>query len=99
MQEKKFGIKRQIVTDKIGCLLAVVTHKANQHDTKIGILAATFAFFIYSTIKKFRQQKSPQLMAAALLVRPLKLCYNLDNQKYQKSLSKAERLGVFNERL
>lgn len=53
MQEKKFGIKRQIVTDKIGCLLAVVTHKVNQHDTKIGILAATFAFFVYSTIKKF----------------------------------------------
>ena len=51
------------------------------------------------TLKKIRQQKSPQLMAAALLVRPLKLCYNLDNQKYQKSLSKAERLGVFNERL
>ena len=33
--------------------MAIVTHKANQHDTKIGILAAAFAFFIYSTIKKF----------------------------------------------
>ena len=29
MQEKKKGIKRQIATDKIGCLLAVVTHKIN----------------------------------------------------------------------
>ena len=43
----------KIATDKIGCLLAVVTHRANQHDTKIGIWVATFAFFIYSTIKKF----------------------------------------------
>lgn len=51
--KKKKGIKRQIVTDKIGCLLAIVTHKANQHDTKIGIWAAAFAFFVYSTIKKF----------------------------------------------
>ena len=44
--KKKKGIKRQIATDKI-------IHKANQHDTKIGIWVATFAFFIYSTIKKF----------------------------------------------
>ena len=51
MQEKKKGIKRQIVTDKIGCLLAIVTHK--EHDTKIGIWAAAFAFFVYATIKKF----------------------------------------------
>ena len=53
MQEKNFGIKRQIATDKIGCLLAVLTHKANQHDTKIGIWVAAFAFFVYATIKKF----------------------------------------------
>ena len=33
--------------------MAVVTHKANQHDTKIGIWVAAFAFFIYSTIQKF----------------------------------------------
>lgn len=33
--------------------MAVVTHKASQHDTKIGIWVAAFAFFIYSTIKKF----------------------------------------------
>ena len=33
--------------------MAVVAHKANQHDTKIGIWVAAFAFFIYSTIKKF----------------------------------------------
>ena len=51
MQEKKKGIKRQIVTDKKGCLLAIVTHK--EHDTKIGIWAAAFAFFVYATIKKF----------------------------------------------
>ena len=52
-QEKKFGIKRQIATDKIGCLLSVLAHKANQHDTKIGIWVAMFALFFYSTIKKF----------------------------------------------
>ena len=28
MTQKKFGIKRQIATDKIGCLLAVVAYKA-----------------------------------------------------------------------
>ena len=33
--------------------MAVIAHKANLHDTKIGIWVATFAFFIYSTIKKF----------------------------------------------
>lgn len=52
-EEKKKGIKRQITTDTIGCLLSVVVHKANLHDTKIGIWAATIAFLLYPTIEKF----------------------------------------------
>lgn len=43
----------QIATDDICCLLSVVTHKANLHDTKIGIWVAFFAFNLYATIKKF----------------------------------------------
>ena len=41
------------ILQHMGCLLAVITHKANLHDTKIGIWLVAFAFFIYSTIKKF----------------------------------------------
>ena len=45
-------MKRQIITDEIGCLLAVVIHKANQHDTKMGWWVAGLATFTYSTLKK-----------------------------------------------
>jgi len=49
--EKK-GIKRQIVTDNIGCLLSVVIHKANLHDTKMVYWVTGLAFFKYPTLKK-----------------------------------------------
>ena len=39
--------------DNIGGLLSIMAHKANKHDTKIGIEVAMFALFVYSTIKKF----------------------------------------------
>ena len=52
MREKTKGINRQIVTDDIGCLLSVVIHKANQHDTKIGYWATGLATFAYPTLKK-----------------------------------------------
>ncbi|MBQ9441949.1 MAG: transposase [Selenomonadaceae bacterium] len=42
-----------MTTDTIGCLLSVVVHKANLHDTKIGIWAAAIAFLLYPTIEKF----------------------------------------------
>ena len=43
---------RQIVTDENGCLLAVVVHKANLHDTKTGYWAAGLATFTYPTLEK-----------------------------------------------
>ena len=50
--KKTKGVKRQIVTDEIGCLLSVVVHKANLHDTKIGYRATGLATFVYPTLKK-----------------------------------------------
>ena len=48
--EKTKGVKSQIVTDEIGCLLSVLIHKANLHDTKIGYRVA--GFFTNPTLKK-----------------------------------------------
>ena len=54
MVEKKVkGRKRHIVVDTLGCLLAIVVHAANKHDTKGGILVAGRAFDKYPTIEKF----------------------------------------------
>ena len=54
MVEKKVkGRKRHIVVDILGCLLAIVVHAANKHDTKGGIFVAARAFDKYSTIEKF----------------------------------------------
>ena len=50
--EKTKGVKCQIVTDDIGCLLSVVIHKANWHDTKTGRWAAGLATFAYPTLEK-----------------------------------------------
>ena len=50
--EKTKGVKRQIVTDDIDCLLSVAIHKANQHDTKIGYWVVGLATFAYPTLKK-----------------------------------------------
>ena len=52
MGEKTKGVKRQIVTDDIGCLLAVAVHKANLHDTKMGYWATGLATLSYPTLKK-----------------------------------------------
>ena len=38
--------------DDIGCLLSVVVHKANLHDTKIGYWVAGLACFAHTTLKK-----------------------------------------------
>ena len=39
--------------DVLGCLLAVIVHAANIHDTKGGISAAKRAYERYSSIQKF----------------------------------------------
>jgi transposase len=49
--EKKTGIKRQITTDILGCLLSIVVHKADLHDTKMGIWAAGLAYMMYPQIE------------------------------------------------
>ena len=49
--EKK-RVKRQIVTEDIGCLLYVLIHKANQHDTKMGYWVACLSTFAYPTLQK-----------------------------------------------
>ena len=51
--KKVKGRKRHIVVDVLGCLLAVVVHAANIHDTKGGMDVAGRAFDNYPTIKKF----------------------------------------------
>ena len=51
--KKVKGRKRHIVTDVLGCMLAVVVHAANIHDTKSGINSARKALTRYPTIKKF----------------------------------------------
>ena len=54
MVEKKVkGRKRHIVDDTLGCLLAIVVHAANIHDTKGGMQVAARAFDKYPTIEKF----------------------------------------------
>ena len=50
--EKTKGVKRQIITDEIGCLLAVAVHRANLHDTEMGYWAFGLANFTYPTLKK-----------------------------------------------
>ena len=40
------------LTDEIGCLLSVVIHKANLHDTKMGYWVAGLATFAYPSLKK-----------------------------------------------
>ena len=52
-EEKKFGHKRHIITDTLGCLLAVKVHRANLHDTKAGIFPAIQACLKYPTIQAF----------------------------------------------
>lgn len=51
--KKTKGRKRHIVTDTLGCLLALKIHKANLHDTKAGIFPAIEACRKYSTIQKY----------------------------------------------
>ena len=50
--KKTKGVPRQIVTDDIGCRLAVVVHKANLHDTNMGCWATGLATFAYPTLQK-----------------------------------------------
>ena len=49
-EKKVKGRKRHIVTDTLGCLLAVVVHAANIHDTKAGGQAVDRATDKYPTI-------------------------------------------------
>ena len=51
--KKVKGRKRHIVVDTLGCLLAIVVHAANIHDTKGGMQVAARAFDKYPTIEKF----------------------------------------------
>ena len=51
--EKTKGRKRHIVVDVLGCLLSVVVHAANIHDTKSGISTAKRAYERYPSIQKF----------------------------------------------
>ena len=53
MEEKTKGRKRHIVVDVLGCLLAVIVHAANIHDTKGGISVAKQAYERYPSIQKF----------------------------------------------
>ena len=53
MGKKTKGLKRNIATDTIGCMLNVTVHKANKHDTKMGWWVAEPALFTYPTIKRF----------------------------------------------
>ncbi len=50
---KTKGRKRHIVVDVLGCLLSIVVHAANIHDTKGGISAAKQACERYPSIQKF----------------------------------------------
>ena len=52
-EEKTKGRKRHIVMDVLGCLLPVVVHAANIHDTKGGISTARRAYERYPPIQKF----------------------------------------------
>ncbi len=51
--EKTKGRKRHIVVDVLGCLLSIVVHAANIHDTKGGISTAKQAYQQYPSIQKF----------------------------------------------
>ena len=53
MGKKIKGRKRHIVVDVLGCILSVVVHAANVHDTKSGWRPASKAFDKYPTIEKF----------------------------------------------
>ena len=52
-EEKTKGRKRHIVVDVLGCLLSVVVHAANSHDTKGGISTANRAYKRFPSIRKF----------------------------------------------
>ena len=52
MEEKPKGRKRHIVVDVLGCLLAVIVHAANIHDTKGGISTARQSYARYPSIQK-----------------------------------------------
>ena len=52
-EEKTKGRKRHVVVDVLGCLLSVVVHAANVHDTKSGISTAKRAYERYPSIQKF----------------------------------------------
>ena len=51
--KKVKGRKRHIVVDVLGCLLSVLVHAANIHDTKGGIETADRAMDKYPTIERF----------------------------------------------
>ncbi len=53
MEKKAKGRKRHIVVDVLGCLLSVVIHAANIHDTKGGISTAKRAHERYPSIQMF----------------------------------------------
>ena len=53
MVEKNKGHQRHIVTDTLGCLIAIKVHRANLHDTKAGIFPAIQACRRYPTIQVF----------------------------------------------
>lgn len=50
-EEKTKGVKRHIVIDTMGNILAVNVHKANQHDKKDGIFVFEKLWFLYTSIK------------------------------------------------
>ena len=53
-EEKTKDRMRHIVVDVLDCLLSVVVHAANIHDTKGGISTAKRAYERYPSIQKFR---------------------------------------------
>ena len=50
---KTKGRKRHIVVDVLGCLLSVVVHAANIHNTKGGISTDRRAYMRYPSIQRF----------------------------------------------
>ncbi len=51
MGKKTKGIKRHIVTDTMGNILAVNVHPANIHDTKGGVFVFEKALFLHPKIE------------------------------------------------
>ncbi len=52
-EEKTKDRKQHIVVDVLGCLLSVVVHATNIHDTKGGISTAKRAYERFPSIRKF----------------------------------------------